>query len=175
MYGILLEKKVPDALCDCVLARFKLGSCLHQHDSSASQSMFTAQGLTSTWSRWCQAGKAKSLLFDFQLWNFAVILWVVPLHNCLAYKLPGRWEWFRLYGEYGRLIIRTGLLWRPVGHWQMVFPSPLLIFLICSLTFLKNRFAWSFCTFTKSIWKLDGWRMEMILWLGKIVHRFLKR
>lgn len=94
----------------------------------------TAQGLSSSWSRWCQAGRAKSVLFDFQLWNFAVILWVVPLNNCLAYRLLGRWEWFRVYGEQCSFIIKTVLLWRPGGRWQLVFSSPILIFLIFSLT-----------------------------------------
>ena len=132
-----------------------------------------AQGFLSSRSRWCQAGRAKSSLFDFQLWNFAVILWVAPLNNCPAYRLLGRWEWFRVYGEDYSLMIKMGLLRRPGGHWQAVFSSPILIFLILILTsFFKNRFALRFCTSTKTIWKLAGRRMEMIFWLRKIVHGF---
>lgn len=87
-----------------------------------------------------------------------------PLSNCLAYKLPGRRQWPGDYGD-GAGYSEPGLLRRPALAARLRFS--ILICLVLSPDAFKSRFALSVCTFTKSMWGLGGWRMELIWWWGK--------
>lgn len=155
MYGILIEGKVTDALADCPSTSETEALLVPAPPAWLSCSVLAVQGLVATGQGGVRLAKQNhcNLTFNCEiLQSYYELLpsTIVWLTNSRAGENDVRFTG-ALQGRHGiRAAAEAG---GAATDGAPRSPSGLPYF---QPPIKKNGFAWGFCTFTKSIWKLDG-------------------